>query len=483
VRVPGMLFAVVARAPTLGGKVISFDPESVRGAAGVRAVVQIDSGVTVVADSTWHAIQARKALKVQWENGSSASLSSDSIRTQLLGMLEDAKAALAKPAAPPEQVFEATYEVPYLAHATMEPMNATADVRGDRCEVWAPTQDRQLAQRTAMKLTGLPAAAVEVHVPQIGGGMGRRLMVDYVAEAVQVSKVVSAPVQVMWTREDDLQHDYYRPVSYHYLRVEAGMDGIPHVWRHLIATQRVPGAGDITEGARDLPYSIGQISVQALEADLAVPVGCWRSGFRSQNAFVTESFLDEVGVATHQDPLGFRLRILDEKSPLRPVLDAVQKRARWGTPFIGPGRFRGLACHIARGQTAVAMIAEVIVSKEGQVQVPKVLCAVDCGTAVNPDTISAQIEGGIVFGLTGVLKGQVTVKDGRIEQANLNDFPLPTMADAPEVDVNILASDRPPSGVGEVAVPVIVPAVTNGVFAATRKWIRRLPIRPEDCKS
>lgn len=334
-----------------------------------------------------------------------------------------------------------------------------------------------------MQLTGLPAEAVEVHVPQIGSGMGRRLMVDYVSEAVQVSKVISAPVQVVWTREDDLRHDYYRPVAYHYLRAETGLDGVVRVWRHLIATQRVPGGGDITDGARDLPYSVGQLNVKPLEADLPVPVGCWRSGYRSQNVFVTESFLDQIAVATNQDPLGCRLRFLDEKSPLRPVLDVVQNRARWGTPFIGPGRFRGLACHIARGQTAVAMIAEVTVSKEGQVQVPKVLCAVDCGSTVNPDIVSAQIEGGIVFGLTGVLKGQVTVKDGRIEQGNLNDFPLPTILDAPEFDLSILPSDRAPSGVGEVAVPVIAPAVSNGVFAATRKWIRRLPIRPEDCKT
>jgi isoquinoline 1-oxidoreductase beta subunit len=441
VKVPGMLYAAVARCPVFGGSPAGFDASRARATEGVRHVLEIDSGIAVVADHTWAAIRGREALEISWNEGANAELTSAAIRRRTA-------AAATRPGSTKRSLLEAVYEIPYEAHATMEPMNCVADVREDRCEVWAPTQNPQGAKREAMSITGLPGDAVRVHVTLLGGGFGRRLKVDYVTEAVQVSRAIGAPVQVLWTRDDDMQHDHYHPLSHHF--VSARTDASP---------------ADRTE--------------QSFSADSVVPTGAWRSVGNFPEAYARECFLDEFAAATGKDPYELRLELYPARA--RGVTTLAATRAGWGSP-LPAGRGRGIAYHATFGATHVAMVAEVSVDGRGTIRVHHVVCAVDCGRVINPDTVAAQMEGGVAFGLTAALKAEITIAEGRVEQSNFHDCPMLRMDEMPVVEVHIVESDEDPTGIGEMAVPPIVPAVANAVFAATGKRIRKVPMRAGDLR-
>jgi len=436
----------------------------------------VTSGVAVVAEYTWAAIQGRAALKVTWDEGAQAALSSASVRKQLIELIDQARARDSSEA---PTTIEAIYETPYLAHAPMEPMNCVADVRSDRCDIWAPTQNPHDVQIYVQRAIGVPA---NVHVTLLGGGFGRRLEVDYAVEAAQVSKAVGAPVQVVWTREDDIQHDFYRQSTYHWLRAGWDTDGKLAFWRHYMAGQGLNGivyqvGNEVLEDGLNVSYTIPGRLAQSLLADIPIPTGPWRAVMNGPNAFANECFLDEVAAALQKDPYQFRMELLSESNPLRPVVELAAAKANWGAP-LPKGHGRGIACHTYH-QTAVAMVAEAS-AQAGAVRVHKVVCAIDCGAVIHPDMVAQQMEGCIAFGLTSLLKREITFKQGRVQQSNFDDYPLLQMSEMPAVEVYIAPSTRAPLGVGEMGVPPIVPAVVNALFAATGTRVRSLPIRATD---
>ena len=496
VKLPGMLVATVARSPVFGGKVKSFDAAKAMAIKGVRHVVEVPGGVAVAADSTWAAIKGREALSIAWDEGAVAELDSAAIRRRFeeeskkAGILARSEGDAAGTLAGAAKKLEAVYEFPFLAHATMEPMNCVADVRKDSAEIWAPTQSPQWAQGDVAKLLGIPKEKITVHTTLLGGGFGRRAMPDFVVEAVHVSKAVGAPVKVVWTREDDMQHDYYRPASFH--RVSAGLDdgGRLIAWSHRIVAPSViaqvfggqpkPGEIDAVDGADELPYGIPNLLVDYVMVNTAVPVGWWRSVYNSQNPYVNECFLDEVAAATGKDPYELRRGLLKEGSRVRGVLELAATKAGWGKP-LPAGHGRGIAAHFSFG-SYIAQVAEVSVAKDGAVRVHRVVCAVDCGMFVNPDTIEAQMESGIVYGLSAALKGAITIDKGRVQQSNFHDYDMLRLDEMPAIEVHIVPSKEAPGGIGEPGTPPIAPAVANAVFAATGKRIRRLPMQAEDLK-
>jgi len=393
----------------------------------------------------------------------------------------DAEQALAKAG----RRVEAVYEVPYLAHACMEPMNCTARLSAEGCDIWVPTQGQTRTHKTAMRLTGLPAHKVRVHTTYLGGGFGRRGEQDFVIDALETARAVGAPVKVMWTREDDIRHDNYRPATYNRLAAALDEHGMPIAWRHAIAgpsirerdsRERETSGEDFsaTEGALNLPYAIPSIRVSYARVNSAVPVGYWRSVASSQNAFITECFLDEVAAAGGKDPYQLRRALLDGEPRLRGVLELAADKAGWGTPP-APGRYRGIG--VAESfDSYVAQVAEVSIER-GRPRVHRVACAIDCGMVVDPDTVAAQMESGIAYGLTAALKGEISIENGRVAQRNFDDYPLLRLDECPDIEVYIVPSLEAPGGVGEPGTPPIAPAAANAVFAATGKPVRRLPIR------
>ncbi|HEY5177394.1 MAG TPA: xanthine dehydrogenase family protein molybdopterin-binding subunit [Terriglobales bacterium] len=497
VRQPGMLHAVVARCPVIGGKVASFNAVKAKAVRGVKHAVQISSGVAVVADNTRSAMQGRDALEIKWEEGPNASLTSAAISKMLEEGASKPGGAVARKEgdvtagfASAAKKIEAVYEAPFLAHATMEPMNCAAHVRANGCDIWAPTQFQTVNQMTAAKIAGLKPEQVNIHTTYLGGGFGRRAEQDFVIEAVEISQAVGVPVQVTWSREDDMQHDFYRPASYS--RFEAGLDaeGWPVAWSNRIACPSImsrffPGSvkngldESSVEGAAELPYAIPNILVDYQLTETGIPVGFWRSVGNSQNAFFSESFVDELAAASGKDPYEFRRRLLQKAPRHLGVLELAATKAGWGEA-LPAGRYRGIAVLSSFG-SYVAEVAEVSVDKKsGQVRVHRVVCAVDCGRTVNPLTIEAQMQSAIVFGLTAALKGAITINKGRVEQGNFDDYQMLRLTEMPKIEVHIVASDQPSSGIGEPGTPPIAPAVCNAIFAATGKRIRRLPIRPEN---
>ncbi|HEV8042051.1 MAG TPA: xanthine dehydrogenase family protein molybdopterin-binding subunit [Bryobacteraceae bacterium] len=488
VRLPGMQYAVIARCPVFGGKVANFDGAKAKAVAGVKQVFAISNGVAVVADNTWSAMEGRKALEVQWDEGSNANASSASIRKLFVELAEkpgatarkegDAEAGLAGAA----KKIEAVYEAPYLAHAPMEPLNCVAHVRSDSCEVWASTQIQTAARGVAAKVTGLAPEKVQVHTMYLGGGFGRRGGSDYIAEAVEVAKAAGGPVKVTWSREDDLQHDTYRPASYS--RFSAGLDseGWPVAWFTRIAC---PSFGGIqngvdhtgVEGVADILYGIPNILVEYHAADAGIPVSYWRSVGYSQNTFFTESFVDELAVAGGKDPLELRRRLLRKSPRMLGALELAAAKAGWGQP-LPKGRFRGMAVVNNIGSFN-AQVAEISVS-QGKLRVHRVVCAVDCGQVVNPRGVEQQIQSGIVFGLTAALKGAITIDRGRVQQQNFHQYDVLRIDEMPVVEVHLVPSRNSPGGIGESSTPGIAPALANALFAATGKRVRRLPIRAED---
>jgi isoquinoline 1-oxidoreductase beta subunit len=496
VRRPQMLHAVVARCPVFGGKVKSFDGTKAKAVPRVKSIVEISTGVAVVADNTWSAMQGREALQVTWDEGETAKTSSDTIRKLYQTRLKqvgaiarkdgDAEAAINGAA----KRVEAVYEAPYLAHATMEPMNCTADVRADGCDIYAPTQFQTFAQMNGAKLSGLKPEQVRVHTTYLGGGFGRRAEQDFIIEAVELSKAMGAPVQVTWSREDDMQHDFYRPAVL--VKLWAGLDGSGKAtaWKTRIVGPSImsrffPGSvkngldDTATEGIATLKYDVPNFLVEYLLTESGVPVGFWRSVGNSHNGYIAECFVDEMAKAAGKDPLEFRRGLLSKDSRQRGVLELAAEKAGWHKP-LPEGRYRGIAVVESFG-SHVAEVAEISIDRNSKtLQVHRVVAAVDCGRHVNPETIRAQIEGGIIYGLTAALKGEITIANGRVEQANFNDYDMVRINEAPQVEVHIVESNDGPGGIGEPGTPPIAPAVCNAIFAATGKPVRRLPIRPED---
>ena len=480
VRVPGMLYAAVARCPVFGGHVKAFDPASALAVPGVQRVVQVSSGVAVVATGTWPAFQGKNALKVDWDEGATARWSSDGIWAafaaaagrpgEVIRAVGDVDANL-KAAA---RTVEAVYQAPYLAHACMEPMNCTAQVRGGRCEIWAPTQNPQGVQRAAAQVTGLPVESVTVHVTYLGGGFGRRGgPTDYATEAVELAQKIAGPVQVVWTREDDIQNAVYRPATYNVLRAGLDARGAPVAWSHRLVG---PAGGSflLTRGADELIYPLPHFRLERATVDAGVPIGPWRGVGPSQNGWVVESFVDELAHAAGKDPYAYRRELVAGHPRLVGVLDLAAQRAGWGSAPPA-GRARGIALW-QFGETFLSHVAEVSVAPGGAVRVHRVVCAADCGILVNPDTVEAQLQSAIVYGLTAALYGEITIERGRVAQSNFTDYRMLGLAETPEIEVHLVRSEAAPGGVGEAGLPPIAPAVCNAIFAGTGKRIRRLPI-------
>jgi isoquinoline 1-oxidoreductase beta subunit len=432
------------------------------------------------------------ALVIEWDDGPYAQLDTQTIVDELekatfgTGAVAQNIGDVDKTMASAVTKVEATYQVPFLAHATMEPMNCTVHVRKDGCEIWVGNQALARAQATAAKTAGLPLDKVVVHNHLIGGGFGRRLESDGIARAVQIAMQVEGPLKVIWTREEDIQHDMYRPCFFD--RMSAGLDakGMPVAWNHrfagssIIARWLPPGFNngldpDTTEGAIDLVYALPNMHVEYLRVEPpGIPTAFWRSVGPSHNVFVTESFIDELAAAAKQDPVAYRRALLDKAPRAKAVLELAAEKAGWGKPL--PDRVgRGVSVQFVFG-TYLAQVAEVEVSKDGAVRVRRVVCAVDCGTVVNPDTVQAQIQSAIIFGITAALHGEITLKGGRVEQSNFHDYQMLRMNETPTIEVYIVNSTEPPGGMGEAGTSAIVPAVTNAIFAATGKRLRKPPV-------
>ena len=488
VKLPGMLHAALAQCPVLGGKLKSLDSTAAEKMPGVRKVLVTASGVVVVADHFWQALKARKALTIEWEPGDNALLDNAAILALLkqaaaapggLAARTDGDAAAALGSA--KQHLSAAYFVPLLAHATMEPMNCTADVRAGGCDLYVGTQVQQVSQATAAAAAGLPPAQVRVHTTLLGGGFGRRLDIDFIPAAVEASKALSVPVKVIWTREDDMTHDTYRPPAYE--EVSGGLDASGrlvawklHITSPSITARMFPpvkGVDDsVIEAAVNNLYDVANVAVTYTRQEIGIDVGYMRSVSHAPNCFVIESFMDELAAAAGANPLEFRLRHLKNKPRQRRVLDLAAARAGWGNA--PAGRHQGLA--LMEGySTHIAQVAEVSVAG-GELKVHKIVCVVDCGQMVNPRIVESQIESGIVFGLTSALWGEITIVSGRVQQSNFNDYRLLRGNEMPELHVHLLPSDATPGGIGEAAVPLVAPALCNAIFAATGKRLRSLPI-------
>lgn len=505
VRVPGMKFATIERAPVFGAKVRAVRDASTRGMPGVRQVVTLEpsliqptkdswptstpAGVAVIADQYWQAVQGRRVLEVDWNEGPHAALDSAAVRAGFEklaaqpGVVVRHEGEGENGLAGAHRRIEAVYEVPFLHHATMEPLNCVASVRPGACDIWAPTQNQSAAQEVAAAILGLPLDAVRVHTTLLGGGFGRRLEVDYVAEAVRLSKAAGGPVQVIWSREDDVRHGFYRPASLHRLTASVDAQGRPTAWRHRIIGPSIDsrfgplerGVDDsLIEGAANLPYAIPNIQVEQSIADVPVPVGYWRSVGSSHNAFVTECFIDEIAISAGQDPFELRRTLLRDHPRHRLVLESAAEQAGWGSR-LPTGRGRGIAVAESFG-SFVAQVAEVSIGPAGVPRVHRVVCAVDCGQTINPDTIEAQMQGGIVFGLTAALKSEITLERGGVRQSNFHDYPILRMDEMPVIEVHVVAGTDSPGGIGEPGVPPIAPAVVNAIHAATGKRVRKLPV-------
>ncbi|HWK64007.1 MAG TPA: xanthine dehydrogenase family protein molybdopterin-binding subunit [Rhizobiaceae bacterium] len=493
-RLPGVKIATLAQAPVFGGRVRSVDDAAAKAVKGVRQIVRLDDAVAVVGDHMGAAKKGLEALVIEWDDGPHAGVTTDAIAAELEratlkpGAVAQAVGDVAAALSGAATKVEATYQVPFLAHATMEPMNCTVHLREDGCEIWVGNQALARAQTFAAKAAGLPVEQVVVHNHLIGGGFGRRLEADGVYRAVEIAKQVDGPVKVVWTREEDIQHDMYRPMFFD--RLTAGLDanGMPVAWSNRFAGSSVlarwlPPAfnngldPDTTEGAIDLVYDLPNLHVEYVRVEPpGIPTAFWRSVGPSHNVFVTESFMDELAAAAGQDPVAYRLALLEKTPRAKAVLKLAAEKAGWEKK-LPPRVGRGASVQYAFA-SYMAQVAEVEVAEDGAVRVRRVVCAVDCGTVVNPDTVQAQIQSAVMFGITAALYGGITLKDGRVEQTNFDTYRILRIDEAPEVDVHIVQNSEAPGGMGEAGTSCIVPAVTNAIFAATGKRLRKLPVDP-----
>lgn len=493
IRLPGMLTVLVARPPAWGTKPQSFDRESALAVPGVRAVFPIASGIAVAAESFWAAKKGREALNPRW-SAPAEKISTETLRRDFAALAETPGASAARIGEPEEALTRAatrvaaTYHLPYLAHAPMEPLDCVVSLTPGKCEIWAGCQFQTLDQALAAKVAGLTPEQVNIHTLPAGGSFGRRAnpTSDYIVEGVEAAKVLGAPVRLMWTREDDIAGGYYRPMALHRLEAALDADGMPVAWHQRVVCQSILGGtpfaamikGGIdpvsVEGAADLPYALPNLSVELHSPKLAVPVLWWRSVGSSHTAFAVEGFLDELAQAGGKDPLELRRALLADKPRHLGVLNLAAEKAGWGTP-LPPGRGRGIAVHESF-HSFVAQVVEVTVGPKGGLKVDRVVCAVDCGIVVTPDQVRAQMEGGIAFALSAALFGEITLADGAAEQSNFHDYRCLRMEEMPKVEVHMVSSAEPPTGVGEPGVPPLAPALAGAIFAATGKRVRTLPI-------
>ena len=496
VKLPGMVTAVIARPPIFGAKMKSFDDSRTRSIPGVRKVVAVPSGVAVIADTFWQAKTGRDALRVEWDEGSMQTFDTGKMMQDFRERVKspgtsvrndgDAAAALANAA----KKIEAVYEVPYLSHLMMEPLNCTVDLRADSCEVWTGSQFQTIDRANAAKIAGLPPEKVQLHTTFLGGGFGRRAnpQSDFVVEAVHVAKAVGAPVKVIWTREDDMAGGWYRPAFLH--AIEGGVDASGNAvgWRSRLVGQSIMAGTPFAammmkgkdydpasvEGVDDLPYAIPNVAVESHQAEINVPVQWWRSVGHSHTAFAVECFIDELAALAGKDPYQFRRALLQKQPRHLGVLNLAAEKARWDRP-LPKGLGRGIAVHFAFGSYA-ASVAQVSVA-EGKVRVHRMVCAIDCGQYVNPGIIKAQTEGGAIFGASAALYQELTFESGRLQQTNFHTFPVMRINECPEIETHIVESNEKSGGIGEPGVPCAAPAIANAVFAVTGKRVRRLPIR------
>jgi len=517
-RVPGMLYAVVARCPVFGGELASFDSTKAKAIPGVRDVISFKTsgrgasttgGVAVLADNSWAAIQGRNALDVKWNEGAAANESTPELHKQFLANASkpgkvvrndgDADSALAASL----KKIEAAYEFPFAPHACMEPMNCTVHIRPDSAEAWVPTQAPQWAQGVIAEAAKLPPEKVVVHTTLMGGGFGRRYQADFVMEAAQVAKAAGKPVMVLWTREDDMQHDFYRPASYHKLQGALDANGNLAAWKHFQTSTSIAakwsqkgeddsGLGEFGTGAT-IPYLTPNLRIEYTLAESSVTRAWWRSVEHSSSGFVVESFIDELAAAAGQDPLAFRLKLIggdrkiprfgEDKAPpldtarLKGVLQLAAAKAGWGMP-LPKGVGRGIATFYSFNSYTAA-VAEVSV-KDGAVKLHRLVYGVDCGRPINPDGVRAQVESAAIYGLSAALHDAITISAGRVEQSNFHDYQMPRMSETPLTEVHVVMSKEEPTGIGEPGLPVVAPAMCNAIFAATGKRVRRLPLRSED---
>jgi isoquinoline 1-oxidoreductase subunit beta len=489
VRLPDMLYAALAQSPELGATVVSFDGEKSKAMPGVRQVLQTSAGVVVIADSWWQAKQARDALTINWKSGPNAKLSNAIIYAGLKSAASgagkevrsegDAAGGLRAGA----KRVDAVYELPMLAHATLEPQNCTVEFKDGNCHVYAPTQVQQMAQAAAAQAAGLPVEKVFVHTTFLGGGFGRRLDVDFIPPAVEAAKAAGKPVKLLWTREDDTTHDKYRPPARNTCAAALDAQGNLTTFKlQLVApsiTSRWAPAvvKDIVdpfaiEAAHNYPYAASNVRIDYVQHEIGIDVGYWRSVSHALNCFTVESFMDEVAIAAGKDPYQFRHDLLSKQPRWQTVLDAVAKKARWGSA--PQGRYQGIAL-MSGYDTYLAQVAEI--SMEGdKLKIHKIVCVIDCGQIVNPDVVHAQAEGSIIFGLTAALYDDINITAGKVKETNFNDYRLMRINEVPAVEVYFLESEEKPGGMGEPVVALVAPAVCNAIYAATRKRLRTLPI-------
>ena len=496
IRLPGMLYAVVAGSPVIGGKLAQVDDSVAKTLPGVRQIVRLDNAVAVVGDHTWAAKRGLAALKIEWHEGSNATLSSADLIADLAAASQRTGAVARKDGDPAtllahaEKKVEAIYQQPFLAHATMEPINCTVQVTADGCDIWVGTQVPTFVRDVAIKLTGLPAEKIRVHNFLLGGGFGRRLEVDGVAQAIRIALQVKAPVKMLWTREEDIQHDMYRPYYYDQISAALDSDGRPVAWSHRIVGSSVmarfaPPAfkngldPDAVEVAADPPYDLPNIYVDYVRQEpRGVPTAFWRGVGPTRGTFVVESFIDELSASAKVDPVKYRLDLLGKSPRAKHVLQLASQAAGWGNPALAePGyrNGRGVSVMHAFG-SFLSMVADVAINPQGEVRVQRVVCAVDCGMVVNPNTIEAQIQGGVIFGITAALYSEITFKDGRVQQSNFNDYPMLRIDQTPLIEVHLVKSAEAPGGIGEPGTAALAAAVTNAIFAATGKRVRTLPV-------
>lgn len=489
VRLPNMLYGSLAQPPELGGGVKSFKADKAQSMPGVRHVVQTSSGVAVIADSWWQAKQARDALEIEWAPGPNAKLSNSSIYAGLKAAAKkqgkdvrkdgDADAALRSAA----RRVEATYELPMLAHATLEPQNCTAELKDGNCHIYVPTQSQQLAQAAAAQASGLPIENVFVHTTFLGGGFGRRLDVDFVPAAVECAKAAGKPVKLLWTREDDTTHDKYRPPAVNMAQAGFDAEGKMSAFKlHLVApsiTSRwAPDAvKDIVdpfavEAAHNYPYGVPNVYVDYLQHEIGIDVGYWRSVSHALNCFTVESFMDECAIAANADPYEFRRNLLNEQPRWQAVLDATARKARWGSA--PQGRHHGIAL-MSGYDTYLAMVAEVSM-EASKLKIHRIVCVIDCGQMVNPNIVMQQAEGSIMFGLTAALWGDINIANGQVKETNFDTYRLLRINEAPTVEVFLMEGEDKPGGMGEPVVALVAPALCNAIYAATKQRIRALPI-------
>ncbi|SPB13904.1 aldehyde dehydrogenase [Caballeronia novacaledonica] len=493
VRLPDMVYAAIVNCPVFGGTLASVDDSNAKKIPGVRQVVKFDNGVAVIGDHTWAAKRGAAALQIQWNEGPSAGVSTKQIVDDMANASQGA-GAIARKDGDVNDAFskaktrvDAVYVQPFLAHATMEPINCTVHVRPDGCDIWLGTQVPTRVRDAGMKATGLPADKIFVHNHLLGGGFGRRLEFDMATQALKIGKALGVPVKVTWSREEDIQHDMYRPCYYDKLSAGLDANGKPVAWTHRIVGSSVlarfaPPAvkngvdPDAVEVASDLPYDLPNQLVDYVRLEPHdVPTAFWRGVGPTRGTFVVESFIDELAVQAKADPVEYRRALLGKSPRARNVLDVATQAAGWGKQSVPQGQGRGVSVMHAFG-SFFSIVADVAVDKDGAVTVNRIVCAVDCGMVVNPNTVEAQVQGGIIFGITAALYSEITIKDGRVEQSNFTDYRILRIHETPPVEVHIVKSTEAPGGIGEPGTAALAPAITNAIHAATGKRIRQLPV-------